>query len=153
MYGTCDAKDIPGSGHHEDGSEEMPRYDTFRSRGGRGASRPYDEYAGGYAGPRGGHTRYDRDFGRYFTPVPGAAGYPSARWGWGPIGWAAWGPGMELSPFAGVPYHDFGEPYPPRRRPEESPTYGRGGDRAVRRWASRYGYDEGYEIHPRRRGR
>jgi hypothetical protein len=130
----------------------MPRYDRQQ--------RPRFRDSPGYGGERrpagSGGSRYDEGLGRYGTPFPGAAGYPSARWGWGPIGWAAWGPGMELSPFAGVPYYgypDHGEPYQPRRRPEESPTYGRGGDQAVRRWASRYGYDEGYEIPLRRRRR
>lgn len=39
-----------------------------------------------------------------------------------------------------------------RRPPEESPTYGRGGDRAVQRWAQRYGYDLTYRVEPRRGG-
>lgn len=34
---------------------------------------------------------------------------------------------------------------PPRR----SPTYGRGGDEALREWARRRGYDVEYTIHPR----
>jgi len=88
--------------------------------------------------------------GRYGTPFPGAAGFPSARWGWGPIGWAGWGPGMEFWPYADVPA--YGMPVrrsTPRRRPEQSSTYGSGGDREVRRWARRYGYDMGYTIRPR----
>jgi hypothetical protein len=35
-----------------------------------------------------------------------------------------------------------------RTPPEQSATYGDQGDQAVRRWARRYGYDEGYEIRP-----
>jgi len=88
--------------------------------------------------------------GRYGTPFPGAAGFSSARWGWGPIGWAGWGPGMEFWPYADVPA--YGMPTgrrTPRRRPEQSPTYGSSGDREVRRWAQRYGYDMGYTIRPR----
>jgi hypothetical protein len=132
----------------------MPRYDRIQQPRSYGERRPPRYGAAGDREPRRGFVPYDYDLGRYGTPFPGAAGYPSARWGWGPIGWAAWGPGMEMSPFAGVPYYaGYGEPYQPRRRPEESPTYGRGGDRAARRWAARYGYDEAYEIQPRRRRR
>ncbi|CAN5638185.1 hypothetical protein BH23GEM3_BH23GEM3_00990 [soil metagenome] len=105
--------------------------------------------------PEGG---YDADYGRYATPFPGAAGYPSARWGWGPLGWAGWGPGMGFWPYAampgyGAPAYGFDyEDRQPRRRPEESPTYGTGGDQALRRWGNRYGYDFAYSIQPRRRG-
>jgi hypothetical protein len=42
---------------------------------------------------------------------------------------------------------DYGREY--RRRPEESPLYGRGADQAAQRWANRYGYDMQYEIDPR----
>lgn len=92
--------------------------------------------------------RYDRDFSPLAGPrYPGYpyTGYPGA-WGltpfWGGmgVGWPAYapfGPGMPT------------EPPPTPRRPEESETYGRGGDRAIRRWASRRGYDAGYTIHPR----
>jgi hypothetical protein len=118
------------------GSEYRRRYD-----------RGYDIDTRGRRG-----TRYGADFGRYGTPFPGDAGYPSARWGWGQIGWMGWGPGMEAWPYASVPGYGFDGSYrTPRRRPEESPTYGQDADRAVRRWARRYGYDEGYEIRPRGR--
>lgn len=118
-----------------------------------------DGYDRGLAGPR----RYDRgyrggydrnaglDLGRYGTPFPGAAGYPAARWGWGPIGWAAWDPmlGIGTEPMPGM--YGYGAPAPPlRRRPEESRSYGRGGDRELQRWARSRGYDTGYEIRPRR---
>ncbi len=97
---------------------------------------------------------YDRDNGRYLTPFPGAHGYPAARWGWGPIGWAAWpgwGVGMEFTPpFDEVPWYAYdGTVEAPRRRPQESPTYGRGGDRAARAWSRRYGYDIEHTIRPR----
>jgi hypothetical protein len=36
----------------------------------------------------------------------------------------------------------------PRRSPRESEAYGRGGDRAARRWAERYGYDIEFSIRP-----
>ena len=105
--------------------------------------------------------RYDRDFGRGDAdrgPVPGEAyamaPYPlppfaGMRWGWDPsTGWGAWGPGMPVHPFApmppGPPRHE-----PPPMPPQRSPMYGHGGDEALRRWAGRYGYDFGPEIHPR----
>lgn len=98
--------------------------------------------------------RYGADLGRYGTPFPGAAGYPSARWGWGPIGWAGWGMGMDAWPYAAHPeamgYGFDGADRTPRRRPEQSETFGRGGDRALQRWARRYGYDLGYQVRPRR---
>jgi hypothetical protein len=37
-----------------------------------------------------------------------------------------------------------------RRPPEESPSFGEGGDEQLRRWAQRQGYDAGYAIPPRR---
>lgn len=93
---------------------------------------------------------YDQDYGRYGTPFPGTRGYPSARFGWGPIGWAGMGPGLGYEGLDGTPWYGSGRDYgPPRRRPEESPTYGRGGDRAVRQWGQRYGYDMEYTIRPR----
>jgi hypothetical protein len=119
------------------------RYDRgYRGRYDRG----YDA-SGGYGRTRG----YGMDFGRYGTPFPGTAGYPGARWGWGPIGWAGMMPGAEIWPYADVPGYGFDGSYrTPRLPPEESPTYGRGADRALRRWAGRYGYDLAYAIRPRR---
>jgi hypothetical protein len=102
---------------------------------------------------RGGYDRgYDYDetpYGRYGTPLPGNHGYPSARWGWGPIGWTGWGPGLSPWPYGAAPADEPGRT--PRRRPEESPTYGRGGDRMVQRWGQRYGYDVEYTIRPHNR--
>ncbi len=91
---------------------------------------------------------YDADFGRYLSPLPGAQGYPAARWGWGPIGWGMWsGWDTGVDP---APGYGFGGGYePPHARPEESPTYGRGGDQAIRGWSRRYGYDMEYTIRPR----
>lgn len=40
-----------------------------------------------------------------------------------------------------------------RMPPRQSPTYGRGGDRAVREWARAHGYDVEHTIQPRLRGR
>ncbi len=47
----------------------------------------------------------------------------------------------------------YGYDYEYRRRPpQESPTYGEGGDQAVQRWAQRYGYDLEHQIQPRQGG-
>lgn len=90
---------------------------------------------------------YDRELappgGRYFAPLPGERGYPAARWGWNPINWMMW-------PDPNAAGYDIEEFYErPRRRPEQSPTYGRGGDRAARRWSRRYGYEMEGAIRPR----
>lgn len=113
--------------------------------------------------------RYDRAYGREYGratedrgrypsrgPAPFTGWYPGAYWAGAPMfGW------MGLEPWAWPPYapygpygaNFYGADYTPRRRPEESPTYGRGGDEAARRWAERYGYDIEYSIRPRRSGR
>lgn len=130
------------------------RYDrAYRHR----AARHGDDYR---AESRSAHyaDMYGRPGGRYGTPFPGAAGYPSARFGWGPIGWAGWVPGdgvlPELAWMYGVPYgapwYGSGEiaPHRPPRPPRESPGYGRGGDCEVRRWAREHGYDASYTIRP-----
>ncbi len=83
-------------------------------------------------------------------PVPWGGWYPGAFWGAAPyLGWGDWGwfPAGRMP--VGYGAYDFG--YTPRRRPEESPTYGRGADQEVQRWARRYGYDLEYEIRPRTR--
>lgn len=99
---------------------------------------------GGRPGPR-----YDAEYGM---------GGPFPAGGWygpmGPMGWAAWAPGMEFwpAPWGAGNY----APAPPRTRrepPRRSPAYGRGGDRTLRRWAERYGYDLEYTIPPRGRRR
>ncbi len=41
---------------------------------------------------------------------------------------------------------------PYRRHPEQSPTAGRDGDRAMQRYLGRRGYDTGYTIQPNRGG-
>lgn len=98
--------------------------------------------------------RYDARFrgggpgsGPFRPPVEAGWMYQPAFWGWSPMGWAGWGPGMEYMP--AVPWEGLREAPRPRRRPEESATYGRGGDQAVRRWGRRYGYDFEYTLRPR----
>lgn len=134
------------------GSDYRGRYASEYGPRGRNAAR--SRYDTGFGRYDTGFGRYDTGSGRYGTPFPGAAGYPSARWGWEPIGWAGWGMGMEAWPYAAhsgmMPYGFSGSTRTPRRRPDESSTYGRGGDRALQRWARRYGYDLGYEVRPRR---
>jgi hypothetical protein len=123
----------------------FPRPDPRRYDDGYRRDERYDRGAG--SGRTAGHGT---DLGRYGTPFPGAEGFPSARWGWGPIGWAGWAPGMEFWPHGPIPAYGFdGRVERPRRSPCESATYGRGGDGALQRWARRYGYDMGYEIRPR----
>lgn len=79
--------------------------------------------------------------------------YPGAFWGGVPMyGWGAFGDaGMwGWPPYPPIGYGGYGrELGPPRRRPDQSPTYGRGGDEAVRRYAREHGYDAGYAITPR----
>lgn len=97
----------------------------------------------------GGRNVANRGYPRY--PGAGFAGYPAA-WGWGalmPMGFGGWG---AYAPMGGYYGPDMAYPTP-RRAPEESSTYGRGGDRALQRWARRGGYDAGYRIPPRMRGR
>ena len=100
-------------------------------------------------------ARYDygRDLRRrqpYNPWYPGAfwAGAPLYGWGgWPDAGMWAWPPYAPPGP--GRYAADF---QTPRRRPEESPSYGRGGDSAARRYARSHGYDEGYTIQPRFEG-
>lgn len=94
---------------------------------------------------------YDRDYRGYAPPSPGAGWYGPAVWGWGAFPSVPWWGGWP--PFAPVGYGTYERDYTPRRRPEESRTYGRGGDRAVRDWARSRGYGVEYEIRPRRRAR
>jgi hypothetical protein len=81
-----------------------------------------------------------------FTPFPSIPfGYDPMM---GPMSWQMpYGAGMGPAP-RGFRY-DRGYRVPPR----QSPAYGRGGDRAVRAWAERYGYDVEFSIPPRPRPR
>ena len=110
------------------------------------ASRGFHVYDRGYR-----PARYDRDYGasrRHWSSY--AAALPLIPFGvdpmMGPLGWElpfAHGSGMYG---AGPGYGYHRPPTPPRG----SPTHGRGGDRALRKWAQRYGYDVEYSIAPRR---
>lgn len=107
---------------------------------------------------RGGNRRYTRDY----PPRTGGMMPPYGAFG----GWL--GGGYAVSPFlmgfpafpedlgwSAAPYGAFwGGPYDRdfRRPPEESPNYGRGGDRAARQYLRERGYDQGYSIPPRNRG-
>jgi hypothetical protein len=112
--------------------------------------RDYDR-AAGYRGGRGqtgwgwggGYDRGSADRGRWGTSY-GRTGYGAEYRGGGYGGW-----NQPDTAFAG---NRYGYDYTYRRRPEESPTYGRGGDQAVQRWAQRYGYDLEYEIQPNQGG-
>ena len=97
-------------------------------------------------------ARYDygRELRRRGAPTPW---YPGAFWAGAPLyGWGGW---ADASMWAWAPYGPIGygrdsqDFAPPPRRPEESPTYGRGGDQAARRYARSHGYDEGYPLQPR----
>lgn len=96
------------------------------------------------------NPRYGDEFAPYPAAAPLAGWYPGAFWGGAPLyGWGAWG--APAAPFVPVGYGAYDRAYA-RRRPQESATYGRGGDRAVREWARARGYDAGYAIRPRRPG-
>ena len=94
---------------------------------------------------------YDYDVRQPMAPY---GWYPGAFWGGAPMyGWGAWGGGWGWPPYAPLGYGTRAPDYPPRRPPRDSPGWGRGGDREVRDWARRHGYDAGYAIHPRPGGR
>jgi hypothetical protein len=116
------------------------RYDAgFR---GRPASRGHGEGDG--------HRRGAPDLPGLPPRVPFGATVPMyAPWAMdATFGWA----GLASNPQYGMP--GILPPYePPPRRPRESGTYGRGGDRAVREWAARNGYDVEFTIRPRGRTR
>lgn len=98
--------------------------------------------------------RYDRTFSRYdrdWRPPPAPGWYPGAAWAGAPM--FGWGWGWEWPAGAPPVVGRYAADYPPRRRPEESPTYGRRADEAARRYARSHGYAEGYEIPPRWRNR
>ena len=131
------------------------------------------------AGMRGGYDRgwtesmaYGREPGR----MGGAPGV-FTPFGWDPMmRWSGWDPLMGFIPYQDSPqawsyglaedYRRYGHDYyrgnttggygadyrgPGYGRvpPRESPLYGRGGDRAVREWARRRGYDVEHTIRPR----
>lgn len=98
---------------------------------------------------------YDRGFGggragwtgtRYGGTPYGGAGYGNAGYGAGGYGYQG---GTHLG-YGSYDYGRAGYDRTFRRPPEESPTYGRGGDQALRRWARSHGYDLEYEIQPDR---
>lgn len=94
--------------------------------------------------------RYD-SFARRTPPMMPGGWYPGAFWGGAPMfGWGGWDVGFPpyLPPMGYGPYRD----HTPRHRPESSPAYGAGGDRAIREWAARRGYDAGYAIRPHLEG-
>ena len=94
-------------------------------------------------------ARYDYGF-EYRPGDAYGTWYPGAFWAAPMAGWAGWG-GAGIwgwPPYAPVGYGRYPRPYPPRRSPRESPTYGRGGDQAVRRYARSHGYGAGYPIRP-----
>lgn len=85
-------------------------------------------------GPGPGHSPYDATGWALFAFSPFA--FDPA------LGWAGWGPGTAYVP--------PGPPEPRRVPPRESGAYGHGGDRELREWAARAGYDVEYTIRPRR---
>jgi len=140
------------------------RYDHDWRGEGRGWPRGYDAVfrAGGYGADyraRG----YDADYrargydagyrGEPRRPPPppvsdasGWAPYAFTPFGWDPaLGWAGWGMGMGY-----VPWDAARRAGPERVPPRQSPTWGRGGDGAVRGWAARHGYDVEFTFRPRR---
>ncbi|MEW5928345.1 MAG: hypothetical protein AB1941_12825 [Gemmatimonadota bacterium] len=124
------------------------RYDERYDRGFRGYDRP-----GPGRRPRGYAADYRRGPDRGYGPgYPASFADPSFAMGPGfmPVGWGWFGPmGMDPAPFAWGPPAGFGPPPRPPRRPEDSPAYGRGGDRELQRWARERGYDVGHAIYPR----
>jgi|GEM_PF-1685466 len=140
------------------------RYDReMRPRGGeRGydhgyRAQPYDRgyrdhgYDRGYRARGYDQPRYrDDPFPRGVRPpaydATGWAPFAFTPFAYDPtLGWAGWGGDMGFVP-PGRMEDARPRPVPPR----QSPTYGRGGDRAVRQWAERYGYDVEHTIRPRR---
>lgn len=121
---------------------DHPRYDH--------GYRPY----GRSRDPRGYGSDFRRGYDRGYAPSFAGSSFPMGP-GYAPMAWGWYGPfgmGMAADPFPyGPPMGPpaWGAPERPPRRPEESPAYGRGGDRELRRWARERGYDVGYAIYPR----
>lgn len=81
------------------------------------------------------YERYDHEFYRGNTVGGSGRGYGRDYRGGGY--------GRDFGPARGYDRHPQGLP------PRQSPLYGRGGDRAVREWAQRRGYDVEHTIRPR----
>ncbi|HEX2205913.1 MAG TPA: hypothetical protein VHG91_21540 [Longimicrobium sp.] len=118
--------------------------------GGGGYDRGYRRGGGWDAGygdvPNGGYGTGDgQDFPYDAT---GWAPFTLSPLAWDPVlGWAGWGPGTGYVPMGYPGRYPRDEPRVP---PRQSPLYGRGGDRALERWAQRYGYEFERTIRPRR---
>ena len=108
-----------------------------RDRFARGYDAPYARRGGGAYGA------YDTDFaaGEWWMADPSMM--------WDPLfGWAGMPPGAPFGPGLGPPP---AARWPGRLPPDRSPLYGEGGDRALGRWARRYGHDFERAIRPRTR--
>ncbi len=98
---------------------------------------------------------YGYDYGRstgvgYGFYGPGWSPYAAVPGAWDPtLGWAGLPPPPEYAGWMMGAAPPRWEEEPRRMSPRESPEYGAGGDRALRRWAERYGYDFEYTIRPR----
>jgi hypothetical protein len=77
-------------------------------------------------------------------PLPFPFGYDPSM---GPLG--AMAP-MGLPYVPPAPRRRYDESFHREHPPRMSPAYGRGGDRALRAWADRFGYDVEFSIPPRR---
>jgi hypothetical protein len=123
----------------------MPDYDRY-DRGWRGRGRDPRDRGYGADYRRG----YDRSRGPVHDPSFAGASFPMGP-GYMPMGWGWYGPfGMAAEPFPyGPPFAPGWDDRRPPRRPEDSPAYGRGGDRELRRWAREHGYDVEYTVYPR----
>lgn len=141
----------------------------------------YDRGWRGHGRDHGGGGRYDRDWteGFAYGRIPGMAGMPGpfSPYGWDPMmRWSGWDPALGFVPYQDAPpawgyglrddarydheYYRGATRFGPGRRgydrdrvpPRRSPTYGRGGDDALRAWAARRGYDVEATLRPRPRG-
>ena len=104
----------------------------------RGYDRGVQRYDGSF---RGRPAPWQRPGAAFAAPPP----FPYAPFGFDPMmGPMAW-PMPYGYGYAAGPRYDRAFRTPPR----QSPAYGRGGDRALRAWAERYGYDVEFSIPPR----
>ena len=111
---------------------------------GRNYDRDYGGYYGNRSGYGGGYGGYGGDAGTHY-------GY-SNMYGYGDRS-AYSGAYGDRDYYGGSGYGRGGYDRTYRRSPEQSETYGRGGDQAVQRWARRQGYDSGYTVRPGSGGR